>query len=368
MMPPNGNGIVMHDIIVVGASAGGVEALVTLIHQLPATIPAAIFVVIHFPPQATSVLPRLLNRAGHLLAHHAGNGEEIRHGHIYVAPPDWHLIIQDGYVDITRGPQENRHRPAIDPLFRSAALHYGSRVMGVLLSGMQDDGSAGLQAIKSRGGITICQEPTEAIYPDMPRNAIEQVGVDYVLTITKMAALLMELTSQSTTTPPSDDLAHQQLKQETEIAALNWSTLGPQEPPGISSTIACPSCGGVLWQMQDGSVMRYRCRVGHAFSAHELLASQESHLENALWTALRALEERASLLQTMKERAQTAERPYSAKRLHLQKQEAEERATLVRNVLMSGGLAALAEAGSEPPPMVSEENPNDQSEADSNEF
>jgi two-component system chemotaxis response regulator CheB len=339
----------MHDIIVIGASAGGVEAVVSLVGQLPAGLPAAIFVVIHFPPQATSVLPYLLNRAGKLEAHHASDGEKIQHGHIYVALPDWHLLLHTDHVQITRGPQENRHRPAIDPLFRSAALHHGGRVVGVLLSGMLDDGTAGMQAIKARGGVTICQDPTEAIYPPMPRNAIEQVGVDHVLPLRQIATLLVELNRTTDRATGSAALV-QQLQQETEIAALNWNALGVKAPPGTSSTYGCPGCGGVLWEVQDEQVWRYRCRVGHAYSAQELLASQENQLEAALWTALRALEERGSLLERMATRAEAAERPHASHLLDLQKLEVEERAALLRTVLSSGGLAALAEAGSQLPP------------------
>ncbi len=341
----------MHDIIVIGASAGGVEAVASLVRQLPADLPAALFVVIHFPPQGTSVLPYLLNRAGKFNAHHASDGELIQHGHIYVAPPDWHLLLHDDRIQITRGPHENRHRPAIDPLFRSAALHYGGRVVGVLLSGMLDDGTAGMQAIKARGGVTICQDPADATYPDMPRNAIEQVGVHHVLPLHEIGALLVELTRASDTTTNSAALL-QQLQQETRIAALEWDTVGAKEPPGSSSTYGCPTCGGVLWEVQDGATWRYRCRVGHAFSPQELLASQESHLENALWMALRTLEERGSLLERMATRAEAAHRTLTANRFHLQKQEAEERAALLRTVLMSGGLAALADAGATPPPDV----------------
>jgi two-component system chemotaxis response regulator CheB len=184
----------MHDVIVIGASDGGVEALISLVRQLPAALPAAILVVIHFPPQVKSMLPYLLNRAGTFEAHHVAGGERIQHGHIYVAPPDWHLLVAQGHVQLTREPQANRNRPAIDLLFHSAAVQYGGRVVGVLLSGLLTDGTAGLQVIQACGGITICQDPAEASYPHMPRHAIAQGGVDHVLPLHQIATLLAALT------------------------------------------------------------------------------------------------------------------------------------------------------------------------------
>jgi two-component system chemotaxis response regulator CheB len=357
----------MHDIIVLGASAGGVKAMVALVSRLPATLRAAVFVVIHQAANAPHVLPDLLHKRGTLPAHYVSDGEVIKPGHIYIAPPDWHMLIQTDLVRLTRGPFENRHRPAIDPLFRSAAVAHGSRVVGALLSGMLDDGSAGLQAIKSRSGITICQDPEEATYPDMPRHAIEQVGVDYVVTLQTMAELLVDLTHQANPTPDSDTLL-QQLQQETEIAALNWQTLGPKEPPGSSSTYGCPACGGVLWEVQNGNVWQYRCRVGHAYLANALLASKESQVEDALWTALRALEERASLLGRMIVRAQRADHLPSVSHLQRQKQEAEERANLLHSVLMSGGLAALSQAHAQVPGAVPKQNEADEAAAPDEEF
>lgn len=351
----------MHNIIVLGASAGGVETMASLVKQLPSTLQAALFVVIHFPPRATSVLPHLLSRAGNLPAHHATDEEVVQMNHIYIAPPDWHMVLRGDRVYLTRGPRENRHRPAIDPLFRSAALAYGERVVGVLLSGLQDDGTAGLQAIKACGGITICQDPAEATYPDMPRNAIEQVGVDEVMTIDRIVARLIELARQPTSAHHNDAL-REQLHQETEIAALNWNTLGNQMPPGTSSMFACPSCGGVLWEVENGHVMHYRCRVGHAFSPNDLLLSQENQVEEALWTALRALEERSSLLQRMAKRATGANRLHAAHRLQDEISEVDERIALLHMVLSSGGLTALQRAIQDEAPSVGTTAPLNPSE------
>ena len=186
-----------HDIIVVGASAGGVEALTSLVRDLPPDLPAAVFVVLHFPPHATSMLPAILNRAGTLPAHHAEDGEAIAHGHIYVAPPDRHLLVEQGVVRVVADPRENGHRPAIDPLFRSAARAHGRRVAGVVLSGTLDDGTAGLQAVKTGGGVAIAQDPTEALYPGMPLSAVENVAVDRVLPVAAIAAYLVQLAREA---------------------------------------------------------------------------------------------------------------------------------------------------------------------------
>lgn len=340
----------MQNIIVLGASAGGVEAMTTLVRQLPANLNAALFVVIHFPAYATSVLPHVLSRAGNLPAHHATDGEEVRMGHIYIAPPDWHMMLDGGKIRLTRGPMENRHRPAIDPLFRSAALEYRERTLCIVLSGLQDDGTAGLYAVKSCGGTTVCQDPAEATYPDMPRNAIEQVGVDHILKLEEIAEFIVQ-TAVAPQGEESSKTLQNQLNQETEIAALNWKVLGNEAPPGKSSTLACPDCGGVLWEVQNGDVLRYRCRVGHAYSPHELLNSQEKQVEQALWTALRALEERASLLHRMAERARDANRPHASDRLSLQEEEVQQRVELLHSVLNSGGLAVLNTVTQEPPPL-----------------
>jgi two-component system chemotaxis response regulator CheB len=182
-----------HDIIVIGASAGGVEALSALVENVPANIPAAVFVVVHFPAQSTSVLPQLLTRAGQLPAVHANDGEAIQTGRIYIAPPDFHMVLERGSMSVVRGPRENHSRPAIDPLFRSAALAYGPRVVGAILSGTLGDGTAGLAAVKRRGGIAVVQDPEEAPFPDMPRNALQYVRADYVLPLAEIPPLLVRV-------------------------------------------------------------------------------------------------------------------------------------------------------------------------------
>lgn len=182
-----------HDIVVVGASAGGVETLVKLVEKLPADLPASVFVVLHIPAQNPSLMPEILSRSGRLKAVHPRDGEAIQQGCIYIAPPDLHLLVEQGHVHLLRGPKENRHRPAIDPLFRSAAAAYGPRVVGVVLTGSLDDGTAGLLAIKRLGGIAIVQDPADALYPSMPLNALEHVNVDYKLPVSEIGPLIAHL-------------------------------------------------------------------------------------------------------------------------------------------------------------------------------
>ncbi|MHB8597769.1 MAG: chemotaxis protein CheB [Ktedonobacteraceae bacterium] len=187
-----------HDIIVIGASAGGVEALITLTATLPPNLQAAVFIVLHIPAQSPSMLPDILNRAGSLKVVSATDNAKIEYGHIYVAPPDFHLLVESEHIRVVSGPRENRHRPAIDPLFRSAASAYGSRVMGVILTGSLDDGTAGLQAIKRCGGLAIVQDPQDALFPSMPLSALANVQVDYTLPLAQIGPLLGNLSHEST--------------------------------------------------------------------------------------------------------------------------------------------------------------------------
>ncbi|MGA9380063.1 MAG: chemotaxis protein CheB [Phormidium sp.] len=222
-----------HDIIVIGASAGGVETLIQLVQNLPADIAAAIFVVVHISPHSVSLLPNILQRCTSLSVSHAKDGEAIKQGHIYVAPPDFHLLIKPEYVRLTHDPKENRHRPAVDPLFLSAARVYKSRVVGVVLSGTLDDGTGGLLAIKKQGGIAITQNPEEAIYDGMPRSAIENVPIDYVLSIAEIGEKLVHLAHKPLET--ENNSVDPQLAMETDIAELEMEAVQSQERPGKES-------------------------------------------------------------------------------------------------------------------------------------
>ncbi len=319
------------DIIVIGASAGGIEALTGLVRQLPADMGASIFVVLHMAPDQKSVLPRILSSAGKLPAKHARDGEPIIADRIYVAPPDHHLLLHDTQVRVVRGPRENGHRPAIDPLFRTAAYAFGPRVIGVILSGALDDGTAGLVSIKSRGGLAVVQDPNEAIVEMMPRSALENVDIDHVLPISEMAALLPMLVREQAPNAP----ARSALLEVEAALQLNGSTNGKLKV-GEPSAIACPACGGVLNEVHERDLVRYRCRVGHAYAPETLYQEQSLALESALWAALRALEEQAALGRRMASRARHLGQVKSAKRFDERAESSEQQARLVRETLQLG--------------------------------
>lgn len=244
-----------HDLVVVGASAGGIEALQRMAARLPGDLPAAVLVVLHVTAAGPSALPEILRRAGALPAAHALDGERLERGRILVAPPDHHLLIDDGHVRVTRGPKENSHRPAIDPLFRSAATAAGPRAIGVILSGMLDDGAAGIAAVKAAGGVAIVQDPDDATYSSMPRSALRAVDPDEIVG----SRLLGPAIARWVATPAD----------------------APKPPPGEVSDRTCPTCGGTLRTALDDGPLRYRCRVGHAWSAESLSARNASALGDA---------------------------------------------------------------------------------------
>jgi two-component system chemotaxis response regulator CheB len=319
-----------HDIVAIGASAGGVQALQGLISQLPGDLPAALLIVLHISPDAPSILPNLLNRQGRLLALHATDGAPIRPGCIYIAPPDMHLMTQENHVRVVRGPKENRHRPAIDVLFRSVALSYGPRAVGVVLSGSLDDGTAGLLAIKRRGGVTVVQTPAEAAYSGMPESALAGAPVDYCLPLEGIAQLIRQLAASPAAAAPE---APAEMAKELATMAVDVHRMENDEHPGRPSVYSCPECGGVLWEIEDQQITRYRCRVGHAFSLDSILEEQSESVERALWMVLKTLEERASMLRRMMERASQRAHMATLNRFATQLSEAEAQAQVVRNVL-----------------------------------
>lgn len=332
-----GNNKTGHDIIVVGASAGGVEVLSQLVRGLPANLPAAIFVVLHISPNGPSVLPNILNRRSALNALHPKDGEPIEYGRIYVAPPDRHLLVKRGHIQVAHGPKENRHRPAIDPLFRTAARAYGARVVGIVVSGALDDGTAGLMAIKNKGGVAIAQDPQEALYDSMPRSAIENVKVDCILPVSEMAPLLVRLANELVEeNEPEDDGSNGELEEESGMAELDMDAMQSSDRPGKPSGYSCPECGGVLWELHDDNLLRFRCRVGHAYSAASLLDNQNEVLEEALWSALRGLKERSVLAQRMAKRSREQGHNLTAQRFEAQAEEAEQHANVIRQVLLKG--------------------------------
>jgi two-component system, chemotaxis family, protein-glutamate methylesterase/glutaminase len=288
-------------IIVVGTSAGGMDALNRLVPQFPLDMPAAIFIVQHMAADTTGdMLVKSLTEKGKLVCKHAEDGEKIKPGCIYIAPSDHHMLVEKGLIRVTKGARENRSRPAIDPLFRSAAVAYGNRVIGVLLTGYLDDGTSGMTAIKRCGGTCIVQDPGDAAYPDMPQNALNNLKVDHCLPLAQIGALLVRLVHAS---PPGSAPSPipEDIIVEAKIAKRVLSDLSSVEALGNQVPFNCPECGGVLWKISKGKLDRYRCHTGHAFTAAVLLADQTSKIEETLWVALRMFEERKNLLQTMSE-------------------------------------------------------------------
>ncbi|GAA4609432.1 two-component system chemotaxis response regulator CheB [Actinoplanes octamycinicus] len=279
------------DLIVVGASAGGVEALRALVAGLPAGLPAAVLVVLHVPRGAPSALPQILARSGRLPAAAAVDGEVLTAGRIYVAPADLHLMVIDGRVRLSHGPAENGHRPAVDPLFRSAVRALGDRVVAVVLSGSGDDGAAGAEVVAAAGGLVVVQDPAEALHPSMPRAALTRVPSALVKAAAGLGELLAQLTKEEVAglAAPVDPLL------VGEVAIEAFDEVSTDQLPVSPSGFGCPSCGGALFTLGETPVPRFRCRIGHAWSPESLLDEQAVATESALWLALRALEERAEL-------------------------------------------------------------------------
>ena len=324
------------DIIVIGASAGGIEALKRLIAPLPADLDVAIFIVWHMAPTIRGMLPQLLGRVTSMPIYHAQNGEPIQFNRIYVAPPDHHMLLEEGRVRITRGPKENRFRPAIDPLFRSAALSYGNRVMGVILSGALDDGTAGLWTIKQQGGLALVQEPADAEVSSMPESAIQRVAVDYVLPAEQLAAQLIELTRQSVL-PASevDSRETQKANLEVRIAAQESDVAMDIFSFGTLSPYTCPECHGVLTMIKEGTLARFRCHTGHAYSADTLLAAVTETIEDNLYNTLRSMDEAVILLNHMGDHHAEANQPKLAAVYFQKAQEAQSRSDLVRQAVQN---------------------------------
>ena len=288
------------DIVVIGTSAGGVEALREIVGGLPADLPATLLVVIHVPPESPGLMPQILNRAGRLPAAHGADGEPLQRGRIYVAPPGAHMMVDGGRVRLARGPRENLHRPAVDPLFRSAAAAFGPRVIGVVLTGALDDGTAGLAAVKRCGGVAVVQDPHDATFPSMPESALRNVSVDHCVALAEMPALLTRLVGEPV--PGKGEEPPREVRMEIGMAAMD-SSQDKLDQIGTRSTFTCPECNGTLWQINETDVLRFRCHVGHAYAAETLLSQQGTRLEDALWAALRSFEENAALATKMAQRS-----------------------------------------------------------------
>lgn len=332
------------DIIVIGASVGGVDALKAVVKDLPVNLNAAVFVVMHTSPNGPGLLPEILGAMGTLPAVHGRDGETFQTGRIYIAPPDHHLLLEaPDRMRVVRGPKENGSRPAIDPLFRTAAIAFGPRVAGVILTGNLDDGTVGLAAIKRRGGVTIVQEPTEASAPSMPLSALRHVQIDHCLRLADLAVLItslakrVEQSARPVETMPMAD----QLKLEVEIAAQD----NDRDPAallklGDPSLFTCPECHGALVQVFDDAPLRFRCHTGHAFTANSLAATLGENTEDTLWTALRALQENVMLLRHMAAHSRDGEEHEEAAKLLREARDIQQRAKLVRQALLDGAASA----------------------------
>ena len=284
------------DIVVIGSSMGGIEALSSLVGQLPADLPAAVLVVQHTSAESPGLLGEILDQRGALPAILAQDGMPIECGRIYVAPPNRHMLATVDGIRITIGPRENRSRPAIDPLFRTAAVNFRSRVIGVVLTGLLGDGAAGLLAIERCGGIAMVQNPLDAEYGDMPRRALDVVENAEKFALDELGAALVRHCSQPAPEPPPVPEA---LRIETSLTERNMGTDDWGKVPSKKTSFTCPECKGAMHEMVEEGLTRYRCRVGHAYSAPDLLGDKTREVEDSLWTALQTLEERAQMLESM---------------------------------------------------------------------
>lgn len=305
------------DIVVIGGSAGAVEAAQHVVRGLPAGLPAAVFVVVHIPATSTSALPSILSRAGVLPAAHAGEGDPIVHGRILIAPPDRHLLIGRERVHLSHGPREHGHRPSTDALFRSAARHHGGRVIGVVLSGMLGDGALGLARIVERGGLGIVQDPRDAAFAPMPEHAVALANPQHVIGLDEIAPMIVRsvqeeapLSAERAATGGHDADGQPALHarvadnngdyfEDEQMEQVEEAVSFGDDQPGRPSGYACPDCGGVLWEREGAEALELVCRIGHLYNLDGVLEAKNSALEGALWAAVRALEEQASLVRRL---------------------------------------------------------------------
>jgi two-component system chemotaxis response regulator CheB len=320
-------------VVVIGASAGGVEALIKLVSGLDPTMEAAVVVVLHLPATGNSVLPDILRRAGSLPVVSATNGQPLEPGCIIVAPPDHHVLVEDGTIVLDHGPRENGSRPAADPLFRSAARAGASRVIGVVLSGALDDGVAGLRAIKDAGGVAIVQDPNDAVTPSMPATALAHVPVDHVVPAGGLAQLLLRLVPEVRARPADVTPSTDNPNDDREIRS-------PDEMPGRPSSLTCPECGGVMWDDGQGDLLRFRCHAGHSYSAESMLELHGDSVETAMWTALRVLEERKHFLDGLADRQRRRGNEYAARGFDRRARGVEQRVDVLRRAIAHGETAA----------------------------
>jgi two-component system chemotaxis response regulator CheB len=327
-------------VVVIGASTGGVSALLEIAQALPSGFAAPVCIVLHIGSNP-SLLPELLRFRGNNHAVHAEQGQRLSSGTLHVAPPDCHMLVEGDTLRLTHGPKENFARPAIDPLFRSAAQSLGPRVIGVILTGQMDDGTAGLKAIKECGGIAIVQDPRSAMEPEMPRSALENVEVDHCVALDQIAPLLARLVgSQSFAVPPPVPV------EVNREVAINKGAASMEQLEGIAdpSPLTCPDCGGGLWEMKDPKPLRYRCHTGHAYSALSLARAQQDAAEHALWASVRALAERENLLRRVASIAEATGEHAQAAAGRAQAERLREQIRILREVAQTPSAALDADA------------------------
>lgn len=343
-----------HDLIVIGGSAGAVEALAALVASLPPDLPAAVCIVVHQPAYAESRLAEILAKAGQLPVVHARDGAPLPPGTVHVAVPDRHLTVTagaeggHGTIRLTRGPRENRTRPSVDPLFRSAALAYGPRTIAVVLSGALDDGTAGLWAVRDRGGLAVVQDPADAAVSSMPASALREVGADHVVPVRRMGELLAQLARlparPHAAAPPRQPSA--ELEREVALSAIDDHAHGQSDRNGLPSRFVCPDCGGVLWNAAGpGGPLRFRCDTGHAYSPAALAEAQTEQVESALWASLRALENKVELARARAERARQRGLAALTERYTVQHEAAQQHAAAVRALLRMDGRSGMVNEG-----------------------
>jgi two-component system chemotaxis response regulator CheB len=291
-----------HPLVVIGASAGGLQALQEVLSSLPDDLAACVLVVMHTPSNGSGVLPQILSRFTRLRVAFGRTGDPLEPARVYVARPDFHLIVTSDGLQVVHGPRENGFRPAIDPLFRTAGREFGARVIGVVLSGALADGTFGLSVIKHFGGIAIVQEPTDAIIPAMPLNAIKSVDVDHVAPARDIGAIIERLTSVVEARPGAVDMPRRKQELEPQLSP-DTTVTEMQDLFGPPSALTCPECGGAMWEVQENRVLRYQCHTGHQYAPENLEEGQRDAIDGALWSAVRVLEEHAALKTRMAERA-----------------------------------------------------------------
>jgi two-component system chemotaxis response regulator CheB len=318
------------DILAIGTSAGGVQALMALAKNLPADLPAAVLVTIHLPSRADPILPAILQRSGPLPADFVKDGERLRKGHIHIAPPDRHLLIESDRILLGRGPRENSSKPAIDPMLRSVAVCCGARAVGVVLTGTLSDGASGLWALHQCGGIAVVQDPNDAAFPEMPSNALKRVRPDHVVTLAAMPRLLTSLVSQ-----PAGAIVScpESIRFELEIAKGRPASIAAMDRLGRRSVLACPDCHGVMWEIEEGELVRYRCHVGHTYTAEMMSLALDENLRQGLGSAVRALEERRELARSLEEQAERNNHAMLAASWSHRGQEFESELKLIRDAI-----------------------------------